>query len=86
MSIDFHTKWRGLRASLMELVFTDADVRRFYRSQRRRQLDESRKFAYALDLRQVGARMMPSICLRPNERTMRLDRMNSRLWGSIATS
>jgi len=38
-SIEFHTKWRGLRASLMELVFTDAEVRRSYRKQRRRQLD-----------------------------------------------
>src|ERR1700753_3504613 len=34
LSIDFHTKWRGLRASLIELVFTDEEVRRFYRSQR----------------------------------------------------
>ena len=39
LSIDFHTRWRGLRASLLELVFTDASVRRFYRKQRRRQLD-----------------------------------------------
>jgi hypothetical protein len=39
LSIEFHTKWRGLRASLGELVFTDAEVRQFYRSQRRRQLD-----------------------------------------------
>jgi AcrR family transcriptional regulator len=39
LSIDFHTRWRGLRASLLELVFTDERVRRFYRSQRRRQLD-----------------------------------------------
>ena len=39
LSIDFHTKWRGLRASLTELVLTDAEVRRFYRKQRRRQLD-----------------------------------------------
>jgi AcrR family transcriptional regulator len=38
-SIEFHTKWRGLRASLIELVFTDAEVRRAYRRQRRRQLD-----------------------------------------------
>lgn len=38
LSIKFHTKWRGLRASLVELVFTDDEVRRFYRSQRRRQL------------------------------------------------
>jgi hypothetical protein len=38
LSVDFHTRWRGLRSSLLELVFTDADVRRFYRT-RRRQLD-----------------------------------------------
>jgi AcrR family transcriptional regulator len=38
-SIEFHAKWRGLRASLMELVFTDPEVRRSYRRQRRRQLD-----------------------------------------------
>jgi AcrR family transcriptional regulator len=38
LAIDFHTKWRGLRA-LIELVFTDGEVRRFYRAQRRRQLD-----------------------------------------------
>jgi AcrR family transcriptional regulator len=39
LSIDFHTRWRGLRASLTELVLIDAEVRRFYRKQRRRQLD-----------------------------------------------
>jgi AcrR family transcriptional regulator len=39
LSIRFHTRWRGLRASLLELVFSDAEVRRFYRAQRRRQLD-----------------------------------------------
>src|ERR1700736_2945244 len=39
LTVDFHTRWRGLRASLMELVFTDAKVRRFYRDQRRQQLD-----------------------------------------------
>lgn len=43
LSIDFHTRWRGLRASLLELVFSDAVVRRFYREQRRRQLDVMRK-------------------------------------------
>ncbi|HKV38369.1 MAG TPA: TetR/AcrR family transcriptional regulator [Blastocatellia bacterium] len=37
--VNFHTRWRGLRASLIELVFTDAKVRHFYRDQRRRQLD-----------------------------------------------
>jgi AcrR family transcriptional regulator len=39
LSIKFHTEWRGLRASLMELVFSDPDARRFFRKQRRRQLD-----------------------------------------------
>jgi len=39
LSIDFHARWRGLRASLMELVSADTEVRRFYRAQRRRQLD-----------------------------------------------
>jgi AcrR family transcriptional regulator len=39
LSIDFHTRWRGLRSSLHELVLADAGVGRFYRKQRRRQLD-----------------------------------------------
>lgn len=39
LSVQFHTRWRGLRASLLELVFTDPHVRRFYRQQRCRQLD-----------------------------------------------
>jgi AcrR family transcriptional regulator len=39
LTVDFHSRWKGLRASLLELVFTDARVRRFYRDQRRRQLD-----------------------------------------------
>jgi AcrR family transcriptional regulator len=39
MYVDFHVRWRGLRSSLLELVFSDAEVRRFYRKQRRRQLD-----------------------------------------------
>ncbi len=39
LQLDFHTRWRGLRASLLELVFSDAVVTRFYRDQRRRQLD-----------------------------------------------
>jgi AcrR family transcriptional regulator len=43
LSIEFHTRWRGLRASLLELVFSDAEVRRFYRRQRRRQLDVMRE-------------------------------------------
>jgi len=39
LSIDFHTKAYGLRSSLQVLVSSDPDVRRFYRQQRRRQLD-----------------------------------------------
>lgn len=39
LSIKFHTKWRGLRACLMELVFSDMEVRKFFRAQRRHQLD-----------------------------------------------
>jgi AcrR family transcriptional regulator len=39
LSVEFHGKWRGLRASLLELVFSDGKVRRFYRAQRRKQLD-----------------------------------------------
>jgi len=37
--IEFHTRWRGLLASLRQLVFTDATVRAFHRRQRKRQLD-----------------------------------------------
>ena len=37
--VAFHTKWKGLRASLIELVYTDTQIRRFYRDQRRRQLN-----------------------------------------------
>lgn len=36
--VRLHTRWRGLRASLLALVPVDANVRRFYRDQRRRQL------------------------------------------------
>src|SRR6185295_13030659 len=36
--LDLHRRWRGLRSSLLALVVTDREVRRFYRAQRRRQL------------------------------------------------
>jgi AcrR family transcriptional regulator len=39
LSIRYHTEWRGLRSSLMELVFSDPHARKFFRKQRRRQLD-----------------------------------------------
>lgn len=39
MFIDVHTRWRGLLASLRQLVFTDETVRRFHRTQRKRQLE-----------------------------------------------
>jgi AcrR family transcriptional regulator len=39
LTVGFHTKWRGLRSSLLLLVSSDTDVRRFYYAQRRNQLD-----------------------------------------------
>ena len=51
IQLDFHTRWRGLRASLLELVFADAVVRRFYRDQRRRQLDLMAQLRASLDTR-----------------------------------
>jgi AcrR family transcriptional regulator len=36
--LDLHRRWRGLRASLRALVATDAHARKFYRAQRRGQL------------------------------------------------
>ena len=54
-AILFHTRWRGLRVSLHQLVFTDTEVRRFYRAQRRRQLD-------------IMARLRASIGKRPRRR------------------
>ena len=36
--LDLHRRWRGLRSSLLTLVVSDREVRRFYRAQRRRQL------------------------------------------------
>jgi AcrR family transcriptional regulator len=68
LSIDFHTKWRGLRASLMELVFTDAEVRRFYRSQRRRQLDVIAEIRRRLGIPE-GQREHDAIHLFTTERT-----------------
>jgi AcrR family transcriptional regulator len=48
LSVSFHTKWRGLRASLLELIFSDTEVRRFYRQQRRRQLDTMARIRKAI--------------------------------------
>jgi len=50
LSIEFHTKWRGLRASLMELIFSDPDARKFFRTQRRRQLDKMAELRLRLSL------------------------------------
>jgi len=68
LSIDFHTKWRGLRASLIELVFTDEEVRRFYRSQRRRQLDVIAQLRHRLGIAS-GRREDDAILLFTTERT-----------------
>jgi AcrR family transcriptional regulator len=37
--LDLHVRWKGLRASLLALLPVDAEVRRFHRAQRRRQLE-----------------------------------------------
>ena len=68
LSIDFHTRWRGLRASLIELVFTDEEVRRFYRSQRRRQLDVIAQLRRRLGI-PPGRREDDAILLFTTERT-----------------
>jgi AcrR family transcriptional regulator len=68
LSIDFHTKWRGLRASLLELVFTDEEVRRFYRSQRRRQLEVIAQLRHRLGI-PPGRREDDAIHLFTTERT-----------------
>jgi AcrR family transcriptional regulator len=39
MFLEHHRRWSGFRASLRALVATDAEVRDFYRDQRRRQLE-----------------------------------------------
>src|ERR1700679_942701 len=68
LSIDFHTKWRGLRASLLELVFTDEEVRRFYRSQRRRQLEVIAQLRHRLGI-PPGRREDDALHLFTTERT-----------------
>jgi len=50
ISIQFHTEWRGLRASLMELIFSDEDARKYFRKQRRRQLDIMSELRHRLSL------------------------------------
>jgi len=40
--LDFHRRWRGLRASVRGLVARDPVVRKFYWAQRRRQLESLR--------------------------------------------
>ncbi len=45
----FHRRWHGLRASLRGLVAVDPAVRRFYRAQRRRQLDALRALRHGAD-------------------------------------
>jgi AcrR family transcriptional regulator len=50
LSIRFHTEWRGLRASLMELIFSDEDARKHFRKQRQRQLDTMSQLRRRLNL------------------------------------
>jgi AcrR family transcriptional regulator len=50
LSVKFHTEWRGLRASLMELVFCDCEARKFFEKQRRRQLELMSELRHRLNL------------------------------------
>jgi AcrR family transcriptional regulator len=50
LTIEFHTQWRGLRASLMELIFSDEEARKFFRAQRIRQLDTMARLRRRLKL------------------------------------
>ena len=52
ISIKSHTEWRGLRASLMELIFSDEDARKYFRKQRRRQLEVMSELRQRLGLPQ----------------------------------
>lgn len=67
-AIGFHTRWRGLRVSLHQLVFTDAKVRKFYREQRRRQLDIMAKLRASIG-RKPRRREDDAIHLYMTERT-----------------
>ena len=69
LSIEFHTRWRGLRASLLELVFTDPEVQRFYRKQRRKQLDVMAGLRAAIGAR-PRSREEDAIHLLTTERTL----------------
>jgi AcrR family transcriptional regulator len=51
LTVDFHTRWVGFRTSLLALVQQDAEVRRFYLSQRRRQLDLMAKLRFQMGRR-----------------------------------
>jgi AcrR family transcriptional regulator len=46
LTVDFHTRWSGFRTSLLALVQQDAQVKRFYLDQRRRQLDLMAKLRF----------------------------------------
>ena len=50
LSVKFHTEWRGLRASLMELVFCDRQARKFFEKQRRLQLELMSQLRHRLHL------------------------------------
>jgi AcrR family transcriptional regulator len=48
LTVDFHSRWCGFRTSLLALVQQDAEVRRFYLGQRRRQLDLMAKLRFQM--------------------------------------
>ena len=58
MVLRLHRRWRGLRASLRALVAADPVARKFYRGQRRRQLELLASFRAARRVREADAVML----------------------------
>ena len=67
MFLEHHRRWRGFRASLRALVSQDAEVRNFYRAQRRNQLGLMEKIR--TDLGNEGSRESDALLLYTMERT-----------------
>ena len=72
----------GLRSSLLELVFADSEARRFYRQQRRRQLDMIAGLRAKFG-RHVADEKTPSTYLQPSELATRSHKANCAILASI---
>jgi AcrR family transcriptional regulator len=67
MFLEHHRRWRGFRASLRRLVSSDAEVRSFYRAQRRLQLEMLARMRATLGSK--GSRAADALLLYTMERT-----------------